>query len=78
MKAHTFLNGGDIMYIYGNDYIKYLNDDRNRPLTYDQWKNKNSQQDSNKRITSERAETIRYTNGYFSPGVFNKNYNFYK
>ncbi|WP_045520577.1 hypothetical protein [Neobacillus niacini] len=61
------------MYIYGNDFIKYLNDDRNRPLTYDQWKHKNSQQDSVKRITSERGETIRYTNGYFSPGVMNKN-----
>ncbi len=73
MKAHTFLSGGDTMYIYGNDFIKYLNDDRNRPLTYDQWKHKNSQQDSVKRITSERGETIRYTNGYFSPGVMNKN-----
>ncbi|WHY03292.1 hypothetical protein [Neobacillus sp. DY30] len=59
------------MNIYGNDYIKFLNDDRKKPLTYDQWKHSNSQQESDKRITSE-METNRYTNGHFSPGVFNK------
>lgn len=72
MKAHTFLNGGDTMFIYGNDYIKFLNDDRKRPLTYDQWKNSNRQQELEKRIPSE-METNRYTNGYFSPSIYNKN-----
>ncbi|MFC4801491.1 hypothetical protein ACFPA1_19350 [Neobacillus sp. GCM10023253] len=36
------------MYIYGNDYIKYLNDDSAGHLTYDQWKMKKSQQGTDK------------------------------
>lgn len=61
------------MYIYGKDYIKYLNDDSAGLLTYDQWKNKNSLLDSDKSISSERVETTRSNEGYYSSGVFNKN-----
>nr|WP_263327115.1 hypothetical protein [Neobacillus sp. Marseille-Q6967] len=61
------------MYIYGKDYIKYLNDESTGLLTYDQWKNKNSLQGSDKQISSEKVKTTRYTEGYYSPGVFNKN-----
>lgn len=60
------------MYIYGQDYIKYLNDDSAGLLTYDQWKNKNSLQGTEKHISSERVETTRYTEGYYSASVFNK------
>ncbi|WP_045520549.1 hypothetical protein [Neobacillus niacini] len=61
------------MYIYGKDYIKYLNDDSTGLLTYDQWKNKSSPQGSDKQISSERVETTRYAEGYYSPNVQNKN-----
>lgn len=33
---------------YGQDYIKYLNDEAAFRMTYDQWKNKKSKQDSDK------------------------------
>lgn len=56
------------MYIFGNDYIKYLNDDKKRLLTYDQWK-----QSSDKRISAKRVKTTRYTEGYYSPSDINKN-----
>ncbi len=61
------------MYIYGKDYIKYLNDESTGLLTYDQWKNKNSPQGAGKRNSNERVETTRYTEGNYSPSVFNKN-----
>lgn len=61
------------MYIYGKDYIKYLNDESAGLLTYDQWKYKISLQDSDKSSSSEGGETTRYTERYYSPGVFNKN-----
>lgn len=36
------------MHLYGKDYIKYLNDESSGRLTYDQWKNKNFKQESDK------------------------------
>jgi rubrerythrin len=33
-----------LFYPYGNDYIKYLNDEGSHGHTYEQWKNKNSKQ----------------------------------
>ncbi|MDQ6597198.1 hypothetical protein [Bacillus salipaludis] len=35
-----------MLYPYGNDYIKYLNDEGSYGMTYDQWKDKNSKMDS--------------------------------
>jgi hypothetical protein len=60
------------MYIYGKDYIKYLNDDSTGLLTYDQWKYKNSLQDAGNQNSTERDETTRYK-GNYSSSVFNKN-----
>ncbi len=57
------------MYIYGKDYIKYLNDDSIGHLTYDQWKTKNSQH----RSSNGSVEAPRYTEGSHSQGSFNKN-----
>lgn len=57
------------MYIYGNDYIKYLNDDSSGLLTYDQWKSKNSLKTSDQQNSSERVETTRYTERYNSSSV---------
>ena len=37
-----------MLYPYGNDYIKYLNDVGSYGMTYDQWKDKNSKMDSGK------------------------------
>lgn len=77
MKAHTLLlyNGGEPwMYIYGKDYIKYLNDDSTGLLTYDQWKNKTSLQGSNQRNSTERVKTTKYTEGNYSRSVFNKKF----
>jgi hypothetical protein len=61
------------MYIYGKDYIKYLNDDSTGLLTYDQWKYRNSLQGAGKPNSTERVETTRYPEGNYSPRVFNKN-----
>ncbi|NYE07074.1 hypothetical protein F4694_003859 [Bacillus niacini] len=75
MKVHTLLvyNGGEPwMYIYGKDYINYLNDDKMGLLTYDQWKNKNSLKGSDKGNLTEEVKTTRYTEGNYSPSVFNK------
>nr|WP_306075524.1 hypothetical protein [Neobacillus sp. 179.-C4.2 HS]MDP5195575.1 hypothetical protein [Neobacillus sp. 179.-C4.2 HS] len=60
------------MYIYGKDYIKYLNDDGTGLLTYDQWKYKNSLQGEGNRNSIERVKTTRYK-GNYSSSVFNKN-----
>jgi hypothetical protein len=60
------------MYIYGKDYIKYLNDDSTGLLTYDQWKYKNSLLDAGNRNTTERVKTTRYK-GNYSSSVLNKN-----
>lgn len=57
------------MYIYGYDYIKYLNDDSSGLLTYDQWKNKNSLQASDLQISSERVETKLYKERYSSQSL---------
>ncbi|WP_177177364.1 hypothetical protein [Bacillus sp. MUM 116] len=35
-----------MLYPYGNDYIKYLNDEGSYGMTYDQWKDKNSKMNS--------------------------------
>jgi hypothetical protein len=61
------------MYIYGYDYIKYLNDDNSGMLTYDQWKNKDSLQGPDYAILSERVDTTRYTERYTSQGIANQN-----
>jgi hypothetical protein len=37
-----------MIYPYGNDYIKYLNDEGSHGLTYEQWKFKNGKQYSDK------------------------------
>ena len=60
------------MYIYGKDYIKYLNDDSTGLLTYDQWKYKNSLQDAGNQNSTDRVETTRHK-GNYSSSVFNKN-----
>ncbi|MDQ0970360.1 hypothetical protein QFZ31_000238 [Neobacillus niacini] len=60
------------MYIYGKDYIKYLNDDSTGLLTYDQWKYKNSLQGISNRNSTKKVETTRYK-GNYSSSVFNKN-----
>jgi hypothetical protein len=57
-----------MIYIYGDDYIKYLNDDSAGKLTYDQWKSKKSQQGDYKSISSGPYETAKYTHGLNSPG----------
>lgn len=68
------INGGEpLMYIYGKDYIKFLNDHSNGLLTYDQWKIKNSLQGPDKRTPTERAKTNRYNEGNYSPSIFNRN-----
>jgi hypothetical protein len=67
-------NGGEPwMYIYGRDYIKFLNDHSTGLLTYDQWKNKSSLKGTNKRNLTERVKTTRYTEGNYSQSVFNRN-----
>lgn len=37
-----------LIHIYGKDYIKYLNDESSGRITFDQWKNKNGNQDTDK------------------------------
>ena len=59
-----------LMYIYGNDYIKYLNDDSSGFLTYDQWKNKKRQQMYKHIISKGTTDTFKYTKG--SPNQFKK------
>jgi hypothetical protein len=54
------------MYIYGKDYIKYLNDHSAGLSTYDQWKIKKSLQGSTKRNSTERVKTNRYLEGNYS------------
>jgi hypothetical protein len=61
------------MYIYGYDYIKYLNDYNSGMLTYDQWKNKDSLQGPDYAILSERVDTTRYTERYPSQAIANQN-----
>jgi hypothetical protein len=60
------------MYIYGKDYIKYLNDNSTGLLTYDQWKYKNSLQGIGNRNSTEKVETTR-NKGNYSSSIFNKN-----
>jgi hypothetical protein len=57
------------MYIYGYDYIKYLNDESSGLLTYDQWKSKNSLQASDLQISSNQVDTTRYTERYSYPSL---------
>lgn len=37
-----------MIYPYGNDYIKYLNDEGSYGITYEQWKNKKGKTYSDK------------------------------
>ncbi|MDQ0200184.1 hypothetical protein J2S10_003367 [Neobacillus ginsengisoli] len=37
-----------MLYPYSYEYIKYLNDENSYGMTYDQWKNKNNHDDSDK------------------------------
>jgi hypothetical protein len=37
-----------LLYPFGFDYIKYLNDEKSYGMTYDQWKNKNRDDDPEK------------------------------
>jgi hypothetical protein len=57
------------MYIYGYDYIKYLNDESSGLLTYDQWKSKNSLQATEQQNSSEGVETTRYPDKNYSQSV---------
>ncbi|NYE07077.1 hypothetical protein F4694_003862 [Bacillus niacini] len=61
------------MYIYGKDYIKYLNDNSTGLLTYDQWKYKNSLLDAGNRNSTERVEKTRNPERNYSSSVINKN-----
>ncbi|MFB3162420.1 hypothetical protein ABLO26_13715 [Neobacillus sp. 179-J 1A1 HS] len=61
------------MYIYGKDYIKYLNDNSTGLLTYDQWKYKNSQQGEGNRNSTEMVEKTRNPERNYSSSVINKN-----
>jgi hypothetical protein len=63
-----------MIYIYGDDYIKYLNDDSAGHLTYDQWKNKQNKSVSSKTISSGSYQTTNYTHGYNSQGINNSKY----
>ncbi|WP_066319073.1 hypothetical protein [Bacillus sp. FJAT-29814] len=63
-----------MIYIYGDDYIKYLNDDSAGQLTYDQWKSKKNKSVSTKTSSSGTFHASNYTHGYHSPGVINKKY----
>ncbi len=62
-----------MIYIYGHDFIKYLNDDSSGLLTYDQWKSKNSHQAADSCISCGNAKAPKYTKGHYSLSAHNKN-----
>jgi hypothetical protein len=41
-----------MLYVYGRDYIKYLNDETAGRMTYDQWKDKILRQKNEQKIKS--------------------------
>lgn len=45
-----------MFYIYGKDYIKYLNDETAGRLTYEQWKDKISRQKNEQNLKSDSEE----------------------
>jgi hypothetical protein len=47
-----------MFYIYGKDYIKYLNDESAGRMTYEQWKDKILRQQTDQNINSGEEKNV--------------------